>query len=48
MPTKGTPHIHAYGNLVRNGVPEEVARKMIEESLIKCGLATKEDFNGKT
>lgn len=48
MPPKGTPHIHAYGNLIRNGVPEKIARKMIGEALVKCGLATKEDFNGET
>jgi hypothetical protein len=44
MPVKGAPHIHAYGNLIRNGVQPEKARKTIEKQLIKCGLAKKEDF----
>jgi hypothetical protein len=44
LPPEGAPHIHAYSNLLRMGVPEKKARKIIEKALIKCGLAKKEDF----
>ena len=47
MPEKSAPHIYAYSNLLRNGVPEKKARKTIQDELIKAGLATKEDFRGR-
>lgn len=44
LPPKGAPHIYAYSNLLRNGVPEPKARKAIERELIEARLAKKEDF----
>jgi hypothetical protein len=43
----GAPHLHEYSNLLRIGMSEPEARKIVEDKLIKSGLAKPEDF-GRT
>lgn len=44
LPKEGSPHIHAFDNLIRNGYSEKVAYETVKKQLISCGEATQEDF----
>jgi hypothetical protein len=38
LPPEGAPHIYEYSHLLRCGVPENKARKIVMDKLKKCGL----------
>lgn len=38
LPPKDTPHIYAYSNLLRCGVPKKKAKKIILKQLKKAGI----------
>lgn len=44
LPTKGSPHLYTYSNLLRNGYTKKQAYRAIKKQLIQSGVAIEEDF----
>lgn len=44
LPIKDSPHLYAFGNLIRNGYTEAQAYKIVKKALIASGEAVQKDF----